>query len=198
MPRIPHRNRDLRKWVVWNSCLRAVGFVVWCTLFYLGAWSYNQNHQTYPPERLILGWKLLVLMGIALISGLLVFRIWRLFTLRPLSGTVERYSNSRGYSASDDSGAIGGHYDFRIYTVLHVRTESGAIRRIRFEEKNGFRQYYHEGERIVRLRGLPYPVNADTSAEKGCVCALCGTFSEKPTETCAVCNRSIVDPRELF
>ena len=200
MSRIPQQNRDLRRLVLWNTALRIIGFVIWVSLFYLGAWAYNQNHLTYPPSRLIVGWKLLVLMGAAVISGGVMFRIWSFFTQRALSGTVVTYSNSRGYGASDESGAVGTHYDFRIYTVLRVRDESGKIHRIRFEEKNGFRQYYHEGERIARLSGLPYPVNTDPKAKSGCVCSACGAFSEKAPENglCASCNRSLIDPKDLL
>ena len=199
MLRIPKQNRDLRGLVLWNTVLRVLGFTVWISLFYLGAWAYNQNHQTYPPSRLIIGWKLLVWMGAAIVSGFVMFRIRRLFTQRSFSGTIVSYSNSRGYGASDESGVIGTRYDFRIYTVLRVRDEKGLLHRIRFEEKNGFRQYYYEGNKIARFCGLPYPVNTDPSAKSGCVCSACGTFFEKAPELgqCESCGRSLIDPKDF-
>ena len=198
IPRIPKRNQDLRRLVLRTAVSRILGYAVWITLLYLGARSYNQNHQTYPPNRLIIGWKMAVWIGIAVVSGFFLFRIWKFFTERAFSGTIERYSHSRSYSASDESKALGTDHDFRLNTVLRVRTHDGRLRRIRFEQKNGFYGYYHEGAHIARLRGLPYPVNLDPDGKDGYVCSACGTHTKDAQNFCVSCDRSIVHPEDII
>ena len=194
MPRIPNKNRDLRRLVIRTAVLRILGFTAWVTALYLGANSYNQNHQTYPPDRLMIGWKMVLWVAISIISGCYIFKLWRFFANRPFVGTIERYSHSRSYGTAND--ASNGN-DFRINTSLRVRTENGKVRRIRFEQKNGFYQYYHEGNRIARLGGLPYPINLDPDCRTGCVCAACGAHSNQWQNFCPVCNRSMIDPNDL-
>ena len=196
MPRIPTQNRDLRL-LVWRTAIaRTIGFAVWVTLLILGAHSYNQNHQTYPPERQIIGWKMALWIAIAVVSGFFIFRLWKFITERPFVGTVETYKHARSYSPSPN-GVFGGESDFRINTALRVRTDKGKLRRIRFEQKNGFYQYYHEGNRIAYLRGLPYPINLDPNGKDGYVCASCGAHTAEWQDTCPACNRSMIDPNEI-
>lgn len=196
MNRIPKTNRDLTWYILRRDLLRILGFLLWVGALYLGVRSYNTKHHYYPAYRLILGWRLALFLAIAVVSGILIFRMWRLFTDRTFAGVIETSSLSHSYNASSDPGK-GGDYDFRLNTVLTVRTVDGKMRRIRFEQKKGFYQYYHEGNRILHLHGLPYPVNLDTKAKNGCVCSACGTHFEKPTSHCDTCRHSLIDPHEL-
>ena len=194
MSRIPKRNADLCRYVWRRVILRLMGFALWLAMFYAGARSYNQNHRTYSESRLIVGWKIWVWMLIGAVTGILLFRLWRFFTQRPARGRVERYATSR--TATGGPGGAENDTDFHLNTVLRVRTRKGRIRRLRFEQKNGFYVYYHEGEYIVKLGGLPYPINLEPS-ESGYVCAVCGNFARSPSETCPTCRRTIIDPEDL-
>lgn len=195
MKRIPKKNRDLRAYAFRKDAVRLMLFAFWTAILVMGVLSYNANHQTYPAHRLILGWKLALFVAAALISGFFIFGVWRLFA-RTVEGTVEESGLSRSYSASKDPGSLL-HYDFRINTALRIKTDRNKIKRIRFEQKDGFYQYYHEGQHIVRLHGLPYPINLDPDAPHGYLCAACGGMSKTLDEPCPLCFRSLIDPKDL-
>ena len=195
MKKIPQKNADLRRYVFWKDARRLVLFLLWTSALIAGALSYNANHQTYPSHRLILGWKLALFVAATVLSGILIFGVWRLFA-RTVEGTVEASGLSRSYSASKDPGRSL-HYDFQINTALRIKTDRNKIKRIRFEQKDGFYHYYHEGTRIVRLRGLPYPINLDPDAPHGYVCAACGGMAQTTEDGCPLCGYSLIDPKEL-
>ena len=56
--RIPKQNRDLRRFVLRRDLKGLLLWLLWVLLWGTGAWAYNANHATYPPERQILGWRL--------------------------------------------------------------------------------------------------------------------------------------------
>lgn len=195
MKSIPKENRDLRIYVLRKDLFRAVGFALWMVLWYSGAAAYNHNHQTYPPERQMVGWRLYLWLAIAAITGFLLFRLWKFFTDRTFRGIIKSNSNSRSYSPSQDP--KNSAYDFRLNTKLKIEQSDGTTRRIRFEQKNGFYTYYYEGSEIMHLHGLPYPVNLDPSSQNGYVCSACGTWYKEKKDRCDVCNHTIIDPKKL-
>lgn len=196
--KLPARNRDLRRYVLKNDLTRAALYLAWLTVWFLGAHTYNQRHQTYPPERRLEGWRMLVWMLIGAAIGFFLFRIWRFFKRLPVRGTIIRAGLSHTYTHSEDPGAATAlEYDFRLRTSLVLRKPNGKKRRMKFEQKIGSYQYYHEGAEILRLRGLPYPVNLDTAAPHGYVCVACGRIHPTWQEKCEVCELSLVDPRDL-
>ena len=193
--KIPKENRDLRLYVLRKDLFRAFGFALWMVLWYSGAVAYNNNHKTYPPERQMIGWKLYLWLGIAAVMGILIFRLWKFFTDRTYKGKIVRNGNSRSYTQSQDPGSA--EYDFRLNTKLKIQEPDGTTHRIRFEQKDGFYSYYYEGNEIVHLHGLPYPVNLDPTCKNGCVCSACGTWHKEKTDRCNVCNHTIIDPEKL-
>ena len=198
MPSIPKSNRDLQRLARSRFILRVTGYLLWIALWYSGAVVYNRNHMTYPPERRMVGWRLAVWMGIAVLSGILLFRMWKLITDRTLCGVIEFSGLSHGYTPSEDKSLLqGGDYDFRLHTVLLIRTPDGKRRRLRFEQKNGFYLYYYEGNHIVRFRGLPYPLNTDPASKNGYVCSACGFWCQKKEERCPACSRTMILPDTL-
>ena len=198
MRAIPKKHRDLRRLAATRTVLRVFGYLLWLALWYSGATVYNLNHMTYPPERRMVGWRLAIWMGIAVLSGILLFRMWKLITDRTVCGVIESSGLSHGYTPSEDKTLLqGGDYDFRLHTVLVIRSENGKRRRIRFEQKNGFYMYYHEENRIIRFRGLPYPLNTDPQAKNGYVCSACGFWSKSYEESCPACYRSLIAPEEM-
>ena len=197
MYRLPQKNRDLQRLALRRDVTRVLGCLLWIALWVGGAISYNANHQTYPPHRRIIGWKMLLLCLIAATTGFIMFRCWKLLCTRTISGEILSSGISRSYSASADAGRVGPDYDFRINTALKLRTDDGKVRRLRFEQKNGFYRYYHEGERIVRFHGLPYPINLSPNAPHGYVCAACGFHSDQYIKQCDRCCHSMIDPKDL-
>ena len=214
--RIPKENADLRQYVLRRRILQLLAYGVWIAVFFTGALSYNAARTTYPPERLILGWRLLLWMSAGVVIGFFLFRIGRLFKLRAIEGTVERSGLSNTYEASSDPGVASSiNYDFRSNTYLVIRTPSGKRRKLRFEQKQGFYLYYYEGSYLCRLSGLPYPV-CDPARQcrprrrptedafhhddpsNGYVCAACGRFSPTLHSPCPKCGHSLVDPEALF
>ena len=198
MIRIPLQYRDLRRYVRKRLARRVLGFCAWIAIWIGGALAYNQNHQTYPPERLMLGWRLWLWIAVAVISGVAVFGVHRLLLDRPFRGTVIQCGSSHTYSASSDPGTTSRvDYDFRLNKTLKVRLPNGKLRRLRFEQKNGFYQYYREGSELVRLYGLPYPINTDPEGKNGYVCAACGAWAKELPACCPACEHSVIDPRDL-
>jgi hypothetical protein len=124
-----------------------------------------------------------------------IFRIWRFFTDKTYRGRIVSNDNSRSYTQSQDPGSA--EYDFRLNTKLKILDDDGKVHRTRFEQKNGFYTYYYEGNEIVHLHGLPYPINLDPTGKDGCVCAACGTWYETKKDICDVCNHTIIDPKKL-
>lgn len=195
--KIPKKNRDLANYVCRRDIIRLVCFALWVALLIGGALFYNYEHPSYPEYRRMVGWRMAVWATGSVVSGFLLFRVWKIFLDRSFSGTIIDAGLSRSWSASDDPGAAT-DYDFRLKTSLKVRTDKGRLRRIRFEQKPGFYLYYHEGERVAKLRGLPYPVNLDPTAKSGCVCSACGAWRREKAPHCEACGMSLIDPEELI
>lgn len=218
-PAIPARNRDLRQYVLRRRAAKLGAYLLWMLVFLFSAIAYNRAHQTYRPERLLLGWRLAVWLAAGAIAGFFILRIGRLIKDRTFVGTVETSGLSHTYASSADPG-IGSpvSYDFRLQTYLIVRTDSGKRRRIRFEQKQGFYLYYYEGTRLCHLAGLPYPIRDPAhrcqpkrqSAERrraeepfddlsgGFLCAACGYMNESLSAPCGGCGHSLIDPAELW
>ena len=215
-PRIPERNRDLRRYVLRHRLLRIAGYLLWLAAFWGGAMVYNQSHQTYTPDRLITGWKLGVWMLAAVLIGFFLFRIGQMLFDRPFTGVVVRSSLSHTYTPSDDPGTLRSMtYDLRLNPRLIVRTDAGKKRRLRFEQKPGFYIYYYEGSQICHLSGLPYPVCNPTGhpqpprpalEEKdpyddlsgGVLCAACGRLNPNAASVCVRCMHTLIDPKDLW
>lgn len=199
MLRIPKNHRDLSRHVLRRELLRIVTFLLWVGAFLAGALYYNYGHRHLPERRLLLGWKLWVWMAAAVLLGFLLFRVWRLFTDRAAHGVITQSTLSRSYDSSKDPGGYTAvDYDFRLNTRLRVTTPSGRRVRMRFEQKNGFYQYYHEGEEILRYRGLPYPINLSPDAPYGYVCVACGRHHDAFSSHCEACGLSMIHPTEAL
>jgi hypothetical protein len=195
---IPKENRDLRIYVLKKDLLRLIGFATWMALWYAATEFYNNSHQSYTIAGRLEGKRFWFWIGAAALIGFFMFRMWKLVTDVPFRGTVKENGNSRTYSGSEDPGATSRlDYDFRIKTRLKIKGRWGLPRRIRFEQKDGFFSYYHEGEQIVHLHGLPYPINLDPTGKHGYVCAACGTWHQEKTKHCTVCRHTMIDPTKL-
>lgn len=198
MTRIPQKNRDLRRYVLMNDLRRACLFAAWMTVWFLGAHTYNLNHQTYPDERRMVGWRMPVWLIIGAVIGFFLFRMWKFYTLRTVRGTVLTAGLSHTYTHSEDPGAATTlEYDFRLRTALVLRRPNGKKKRLRFEQKTGSYLYYGEGAKLIRLHGLPYPINTDPAAPHGYVCAACGRMYGAWQERCELCEHSLIDPKDL-
>ncbi len=217
--RIPARNRDLTRYVRRRYAVRIVLWMFWTTLLLVGALLYNQSHEISVLPR-ITGWRMAVWVLAAVGSGALLFHIPRLLWDRSFEGTIVRSGLSHSYSTSADPGAGQAvSYGFRLNTSLRVRTTDGKFRRIRFEQKPGFYLYYHEGNSICHIAGLPYPIadparmvpvprsphsldddttgNTVVNPAGSYLCAACGTFRRELT-VCEHCGHSLINPKELF
>ncbi len=189
--KLPKQNKDLFYTVLWQDIRRVVLFFLWIAVWYLGAYSYNQNHQTYPPERLMQGWKLALWMLGAAVTGIFVFRIYRFLTDRTITGTVLESTTVRSDRAPSDTDSTA-DTEVCLYTKLKIRTSVGKIRRIRFEQKPNSYAYYAVGTRVVRFHGLSYPLSLDPKDPPLFACAHCGHISQKEGEFCENCGKSIV------
>lgn len=69
------------------------------------------------------GWRLVMLMLIILAVGCILFRIWKFFTERTVSGTVVRAGLAHTYTAGEDpDGMTSANYDFRLKIALLIHT----------------------------------------------------------------------------
>lgn len=196
--RIPQTNKDLRRYVLRRDLGKLALYLLWTVAWGTGAVAYNLNHTTYPPERLLLGWRLVLWMAVGLGIGFFLFRIHRMLADRSVSGVLTESGLSRGYATSSDPGGLKAvTYDFRLYKVLRLRLANGRRKRIRIEEKQGSYLYYREGDRLVSFHGLPYPINADATGEQGWLCAACGRVHPSKLDACDQCGFSLIDPKEL-
>ena len=200
MIRIPKENQDLRRYVRGKDWRRLCLYLIWIALWYGGAAVYNNNHQTYPPERLMLGWKLLLWMLASVILGFFLFRIYTFFTDRSYRGAILSSGLSQSYEGSKDPGLLkAADYDFRLNTDLRIDTHEGKHKRLRFEQKNGFYFYYYEGTEIVKLHGLPYPIAIDHRSphSKHRMCAACGQVNSPEDSRCQTCFHTLIDENTL-
>ncbi len=221
-PAIPARNRDLRQYVLRRRAAKLAAYLLWMLVFLFSALAYNRAHQTYRPERLLLGWRLAVWLAAGAVVGFFIFRIGRLLRDRTFEGVIEKSGLSHTYASSADPG-VGSpvNYDFRLHTYLIVRTGSGKRRRVRFEQKQGFYLYYYEGTYLCHFAGLPYPI-CDPSrriqpkrqpAESrraegtespfddlsgGILCAACGCMNQSLSAPCGRCGHSLINPADLW
>ena len=214
--RLPDCNRDLRGYVRRRRFFQIVGYCLWVAAFAMGAWSYNDAHQTYPPHRRIIGWRLVIWLGAAAVIGFFLLRIWRFFSLRQVEGVVVKNQLSHSYTHSADPGAQNSvSYDFRLNTYLVIRDARGKHRRLRFEQKPGFYLYYYPGTQVCRFAGLPYPLknpkceaelppwrtieDAHDDLSGGFLCVACGYLNNPSADApCGCCGHSLVDPAEVW
>jgi len=198
MHKIPKQNRDLSRYVLKKDLLRLLGLATWLVFWLGGALLYNHNHRTYRPDQRMVGWRLGLWIGIAFVTGFFRFRVSKSLFDRSFLGTITANQNSRGYTPSQDPGKNAvGSYDFRVHTSLRVKGPKGGRHRIRFEQKDGFYNYYHEGNEILHLRGLPYPINLDPDRKCGTVCSACGTWYKDKVTHCDICRHTVIDPAAL-
>ena len=214
--RLPEKNRDLKRYVLRRRALQVIGYLIWLGMFGVGAWLYNDSHQTYPPHRRIVGWRLAVWMLVAAVVGFFLFRIWRFFTLRNLEGVVVHSGLSHSYTSSADPGAANPlDYDFRLNTYLVIRDAKGRKHRIRFEQKPGFYLYYYAGTHVCRFSGLPYPIRnprrscaPERGLEKkhshddlsaGVLCVACGNLNNRDcNQPCGRCGHSLIQAEDVW
>ena len=217
--RIPRANRDVIRFVRWRRIRRLGCFALWMLLFALSAWFYNDAHQTYPPEKRMVGWRLALLMLAAAVTGFFIFQIWKFFRLRTVEGRILKAELSHTYTTSEDPGTVKAlNYDFRDHTYLIIQTAKGKKRRIRFEQKTGFYLYYYPGSHVCRFSELPYPIcdparrcrpeGEETSVARagrrhhddlsnGRMCAACGHLN-RGDQICDRCGLSLIDPGEVW
>lgn len=198
--KIPRENRDLRHYVIRNDVLRAAAFLLWFVFWSSGAFFYNHSHTNYSPDHLVLGWKLAVWIAIGFFGGVILFRVWRLFTCPTVVGTIIRTGISHSSELATEQGAEGegSDTDFRINKVLKLQKRNGGTRRVRFEEKKGSYLYYRPGTEVIRFHGLAYPVALDPVPEDRRVCAFCGRMNEAEKANCEACGRTLIDPAAVF
>lgn len=194
----PKKYPDLRRYVILRDLRRVLLYIGWLALFLFSAISYNLNHQTYPEEQKMLGWKLFGWMAVGAALGFFLFRVWKLFLMPYRRGTVLRSGFTNTYTPGEDPGLINTvSYDFRLKNKLLIEAENGKKYRLAFEQKTGSYVYYTEGKTLVRYHGLPYPVDTDSASHGGYVCVACGRMHPKWQETCDQCGLSLIDPRDV-
>ena len=93
MFRIPGRNADVLRYVRKRRARRLLLFGGWIALLTLAAVYFNQTHRASVLPQII-GWRLLIWIAFALISGIFFFRIPSLFTDRSFEGEIIRSSLS--------------------------------------------------------------------------------------------------------
>ncbi len=201
MIRLPESNKDLRKYVLKKDVRRVVLYLIWMAVWYSGAWFYNYSHQTYPPERQMVSWRLWLWMLASALLGFFVFRIYLFFTDRTYRGVIHYSGLSQTYEASRDPGLGNAtDWDFRLNTALQVRIPGQKkLKKVHFEQKIGFYFYYYEGTEIVKLHGLPYPVAVGSyhPHARDRVCLACGQVASRECTRCEVCFHTLVDPDTL-
>ena len=223
MSRLPDRNADLLRYVRRRRAFKILLFAAWFAFLTLALLYFNRTHR-YSVQSPIAGWRLWVWIGFSLLSGFVLFGMFRTFFDRSFEGEILRSSLSHSYSTSQDANAPAASYNYRLDTVLRVRTPDGKIRKLRFEQKPGFFFYYYEGNYIRYFSGLPYPIadpkrmqaaevqkwsaDEDTTGDENplpkrnahknaYLCAACGHFYPTPTR-CENCGHSLIDPKDIF
>ncbi len=194
--KLPQHLTDLRRFVIRRRILRIGGSILFTAAWISGAVMYNYNHQTYPPYRRIIGWKMLLWIIAGMVIAAFLFKLPQMLSDRTRVGTVRYSGLSHSYTSSPDAAGTRA-YDFRTNTALSLQLDNGKRSRLRFEQKNGFYMYYREGERLVKFAGLPYPINLDPDATHGCICAACGRWGAKKAPRCEACGLSLIDVKDL-
>ena len=198
MSKIPEQYEDLRRHVLWKDVRRLILFVLWMAFMIGNALFYNYNHQTYPPERRMVGWRLVIWIALSALIGFFMLRLWTFFTDRTYAGTIDFSGLSHSYTPSEDPYAMRSmSYDFRTNTRLKVVLDNKKKRRLRFEQKSGSYWYYSDGQRILHFHGCPYPLNLDPEAPNGYICVACGRMHKEYQDECEVCYLSLIDPKDL-
>lgn len=214
MVSLPSVNRDLKRLVILRRVVQILFYLAWIAFWVFGALAYNAAHQTYRPERLVLGWKLVIWILTSVFIGFFLFRIPKLLRDRDFEGEILSYGTFHSYDSSADPGLTNRmNYSFRLNVLLRVRLPNGKIKRWRLEQKPGFYLYYREGNFVRHFSGLPYPIVDPSTVtplpkapvggwrhnpEHLFVCIACGSFSHDLSAPCETCRHSLVDPKDAF
>lgn len=197
---IPARNQDLRRLVLRRRLIRLGLYLLWLSVLLVGANRFNASHTLHP----LSGWRLAAWLGGGAVIGFVLLRTYRLLTDRSFVGTVRRAGIARRAKGDEVS----------LQTTLRLTDETtGRRHRLRFEQRDGFYMLFHEGVRVCKLSGLPYPLPdpqtvpdltasaADRSAlakPADRFCVVCGRCESPFAERCTGCGYSLIHAEELF
>lgn len=191
----PQGHAFARRAAVRDVLKRIWGTLVWflligfATLHYLrGVPAWKRGWEALWREE----WLVLLLIPLfALVSAVPLFRLWYLFSDRRVCGiltdtdTVHYYGRGRNRSGKQRVGEY-------MRMEMRVTDENGVRRRVYAQvPEGGFGGYYRKGERILHLRGVPYPVSPDAQARGEMLCPFCGTVARHGEAVCPQCTRHI-------
>ena len=100
----------------------------------------------------------------------------------------KRVSPNDGYAHSINARVV---KNFAIFTL---EDENGRIKKIELEAR--FHECIYEGDTLLRLAGVPYPINLKRHTKA--LCPICGNIMPRESTRCVGCNADAVQSRENF
>ena len=171
---------------------RAVlGFLLWTIPLELLVISFSAGAYLLTPTALY--------VGIAL--GLCVL-VWRLKAARlignRLYGTIVSQTREVKLRSTDGVSSRTASSTHRMYqraiTVYTVQTPDGRTQT--FEAEIRYENVFKNGEKVIRLPGMLYPV--DLNPERFVLCPFCGNISPKENAVCIECYAPALDTKALY
>lgn len=169
---IPEQNRDLRKAALKNRLAPPLLYLAYVAFLGYAFWFYISRR---PEDLGRLSWWVYLLFSIAvLVSGWLIFRMGKWVLDRDFSGEIKGYELVRSYGRglSRTASTV---TDFHTYIKITAVDDNGKKHKITvplFED--GYDGYYKTGGRLIKYKGLNYPLCLESEQEGIHLCAFCG------------------------
>jgi len=85
----------------------------------------------------------------------------------------------------------GGRINMTQVCTLTLSTDDGDMEWLEVYGKNAVYGYYRAGDRVLKVKGLPYPVKCPISREAEFLCPRCGNYVSAGARRCSWCRAEI-------
>ena len=196
---IPKKNTDLRRYAFRRYFARSFGFVVYVAVWAIGYAVYLGGPLAKPLEPLAMA----VFCLAVVTSGWMIFRMGDVVFKRTVCGRLISQKITRSYDRGMNrrAGASTGYNTYVNFCLLDKGEKKRRVKLQLFED--GYGLYYKEGDMIVSLRGLNYPLCIESEKNGEHICAVCGARRHgkdcdgSSPATCESCGHSLIDVRDL-
>ena len=169
---IPKQNGDLRKSALKSRLAPPLLYLAYVAFFCYAFWFYISRR---PEDLGKLSWWVYPIFAIAVpVSGWIVLRMGKWLFDRDFCGEIKDYELVRNYGRglSRTASTV---TDFHTYIKITAVDDNGKKRKITVQLfEDGYDGYYKTGGRLIKYKGLNYPLCLESERDGVHLCAFCG------------------------
>jgi hypothetical protein len=169
---IPKKNDDLKRYAAWKNTKYMLFYLLYLAFFILAFGFYmSGRHET---EGELPWWVYPVYVALVAVSGWVICCMNRFVCDQSFFGEIVSIGVKRDYDRGLSRTA---GFSLEEHTYLSIVAVNGKGRKRRTRCRlfdDGYDCYYNVGDKIVKFRGLNYPLSLDSERKGAHLCAICG------------------------